>query len=235
MSEVMTKTEMDQRYHQLQLMYEALRHAVSHSINDPIRLTEVECDALLAKKDLPADIEHRVKVIQMSAKEVARCLTILKEFAYIRESHFTTVDLNKVFSIACDHLKDQLAATEAKITCDALPKVHGNQGQLIQLAEHLIQNAIQYNQKSRPEISIRSRTQGDMIEIAIQDNGVGINPLYQRLVFRAFQRLNQQQSFAGMGMGLAFSQKIVHEHGGQIWFESQEGKGSTFFFTLRRG
>jgi light-regulated signal transduction histidine kinase (bacteriophytochrome) len=64
------------------------------------------------------------------------------------------------------------------------------------------------------------------------DNGIGIDPQYQKQIFEVFKRLHTREEYPGSGIGLAVSQKIIQRHGGRIWVESEIGKGSTFYFTI---
>ena len=70
---------------------------------------------------------------------------------------------------------------------------------------------------------------------AVQDNGIGLNVEYADRIFQMFQRLNPREKYPGTGVGLAIVKKIIERHGGQIWVDSEEGRGSTFSFTLPRG
>src|SRR6185437_8583853 len=98
--------------------------------------------------------------------------------------------------------------------------------------ENLIENSIKFRGDRVPHIRIKAEADSNQWVIQIADNGIGINTKFSERVFLLFQRLHDREIYEGLGMGLTISRKIVERHGGRIWYESEPGKGTTFFFTL---
>jgi signal transduction histidine kinase len=113
-----------------------------------------------------------------------------------------------------------------------LPAVNGDEEKLMQVLINLISNAIKFS--SEGPITIHARTDQKEVVISIVDQGIGIDPADQGLVFEKFRQLGDPLTGKpkGSGLGLAISKEIVEHHGGRIWFESNPGKGSTFSFSL---
>jgi PAS domain S-box-containing protein len=146
------------------------------------------------------------------------------------------VDLNTIV----DNLKEfelaaQIDETGGIISIPhALPKVLAEESQMRQLFQNLIGNGLKYRKPDvKPVITISSvDTDNHMVQIDIQDNGIGISEEYHKQIFVMFKRLHSRSSFEGSGIGLAICKKIVNRHGGDIGVVSKPGKGSTFRFTL---
>jgi signal transduction histidine kinase len=119
---------------------------------------------------------------------------------------------------------------ELKIN-NKLPIVTGNEFRLQLLFQHLIKNAVQYNDKKLGLIEIGTiKTENNTI-FYIKDNGIGIDKKYQNKIFELFSKLENNNS--GSGIGLSIVNKIINLNDGKIWLESELGKGSTFYFTLK--
>lgn len=121
----------------------------------------------------------------------------------------------------------------ALVTIGQLPTVLGNFSQLTQLFQNLVGNGLKFSKQKQPEIRVDSEASGADWIFSVRDNGIGIDPQYRDRIFLIFQRLHKRDEYEGTGIGLAICRKVVEQHGGRIWVESEPGKGATFRFTLR--
>lgn len=149
-----------------------------------------------------------------------------------RGDPFETVSLDDVLTEVCDDLQVMIQESNAEITTEDLPRVEGDHGQLRQVFQNLLDNAIEYSGDDPPRIYIDAERDGDQWLVSVEDNGVGIDPEDTDRVFEVFQRLHARGEHAGTGIGLALVERIIERHGGDVWVESDPGQGSTFSFTL---
>jgi len=119
-----------------------------------------------------------------------------------------------------------------KADLDKMPIIRGYSSQLSQLFQNLIGNALKYQNELKPTIEINVQTEDDLHIFSIKDNGIGIEAEHHERIFDMFNRLHTRQEYEGTGIGLATCKKIVQRHGGDIWVESDYGKGSVFYFTI---
>ncbi|AFZ37200.1 multi-sensor signal transduction histidine kinase [Stanieria cyanosphaera PCC 7437] len=142
-------------------------------------------------------------------------------------------DCNLVLEQALANLRAAIDYNQAIINCENnLPTLIADFSQLVVLWQNLISNSIKYRSLQQPVIIINVQAQENYWQFSISDNGIGIEPQYQKRIFQIFQRLHTQEEYSGSGIGLAICQKIVERHGGRIWVESQLGRGATFYFTI---
>jgi light-regulated signal transduction histidine kinase (bacteriophytochrome) len=145
------------------------------------------------------------------------------------------VDLNQLIDEIKILFSNNITEKNAVITTTLLPVIHLYKAPLLQLFQNIISNALKY---SRPNgqvcIHIDAQQIGSSWQFAVSDNGIGISPVYFDKIFVIFQRLHNKDQYSGTGIGLAICKKIIDKMGGQIWVESVEGKGSTFYFTMTK-
>jgi chemotaxis family two-component system sensor kinase Cph1 len=143
-----------------------------------------------------------------------------------------TTDMEMVLSRVLDNLKVATAESGAVVTHDPLPRVEADSGQLAQLFQNLVSNAIKFHGQAPPRIHVGvSHANGEWL-FSVHDNGIGFDAKYADRIFMIFQRLHNRLAYPGTGIGLAICKKIVEHNGGRIWAESEPGQGSTFKFTL---
>jgi PAS domain S-box-containing protein len=133
---------------------------------------------------------------------------------------------------ALDNLGAAINNGVARITSDPLPTVIGDSSQLVQLFQNLLSNALRFRGDDPLEIHVGAQYSDGEWRFSVRDNGIGIEPQYFDKVFRIFQQFQAGSEDFGFGVRLAICKKIVERHGGRIWFTSEPGSGSTFFFTI---
>lgn len=150
----------------------------------------------------------------------------------MRGAAFEETDVEQALEACVRNLGVAIEESGAAVTHDPLPAVLGDEGQLVQVLQNLISNAIKFHGDEPPRIHVSARQDGTQQVFSVRDNGIGIEPQYAERVFVLFRRLHGRETYPGTGIGLAICKKIVERHGGRIWVESELGKGATFSFTL---
>jgi len=147
-------------------------------------------------------------------------------------SEFEKVDLEKVLDEVLMYHKLSIKENDAHVTREPLPTVNGDYSQMVQVFQNLVGNAIKYRDEEAPKIHISAKKEDDNWLFKVEDNGIGIDPKYFERVFLIFKRLHTNEEYSGTGIGLAITKRIIERHGGDIWVDSQLGKGSKFYFNL---
>ncbi len=211
----------------------------SHDLRAPLRTITGFLEMLAQKYRGKLDDKAR-GYIAFAVSGAERMNTLLHDlYVYSRigteAKQFAPVNLDAVLTAASNNLKRIIDENRAVIRSEALPRIEGDEMQLIQLFQNLVGNAIKFRKKeAAPTIRISVSGQQGMREwtVGIHDNGIGIDQAYYERIFRIFERLHRAEEYPGTGLGLALCKKIVDRHGGRMWVESKPGQGSSFYFTL---
>jgi len=132
-------------------------------------------------------------------------------------------------------LAPAVAETGAAVEVGELPTVRADAGQLRRVFQNLLSNAMKYTAPDvEPRVLVSCRDCDADWEIAVADNGIGIEPRNAERVFEMFARVHGGAEYRGTGLGLAISRRIVERHGGRLWVEANAGGGSVFRLTLPR-
>ncbi|UTB32577.1 MAG: ATP-binding protein [Methanobacterium sp. ERen5] len=145
---------------------------------------------------------------------------------------FQRVSIESVIQETLTNLKIPIEESNAIVTHDPLPHVYGDKNLLVQLFQNLISNSIKYKGTGTPQIHINAVKETENYVFSVKDNGIGISTKNLDSIFTIFHRLHSNDEFDGTGIGLSIVKKIVHEHGGEIWVESEPDVGTEFFFTI---
>lgn len=215
---------------------EQFAYVASHDLQEPLRMVS-SYTQLLAKRYKAKLDGDAIEFIEFAVDGVKRMQTLIKdllEFSRVgtRGKEFATVSSEAAVGLACRNLAAMIEDRGADVTLSALPVVMADQGQLVQLFQNLIGNAIKYCQAPQPQVHLSWQAEDGNCQFAVKDNGIGIAPEFAERIFVLFQRLHGKGEYDGTGIGLAVCKKIVERHGGRIWVESAAGQGSTFKFTL---
>lgn len=113
-----------------------------------------------------------------------------------------------------------------------LPQASFDQDKIMEVLVNLVGNAIKFTETGI--ITVRTERVDDAIRVAVSDTGIGIKKEHTKKLFQDFSQLatGKERKTGSTGLGLAISRKLIIHQGGQIWFDSEFGKGSTFYFTL---
>jgi len=215
---------------------ERFAYVASHDLQEPLRM--VSSFLQLLDKQYTAKLDDKAReYINFAVGGAERMKRLILDLlSYSRVStvteQFQPVDMNAVVQHVLQIFESRFEKEGITLTTDRLPVVKGNTSQLQQLFQNLVGNAIKYKSERPPLIEIGCLEEENRFVFFIKDNGIGINPKYFEKIFVVFQRLHPVNNYSGTGIGLAICKKIVECHQGEIWVESEEGKGSTFFFSM---
>lgn len=213
-------------------------YVASHDLQEPLRMVS-SFTQLLGKRysdKLDDDAREFINYAVDGANRMQRLINDLLEYSRVttKGKPLVKVDLSVPLGMAVSNLRNKIQESGAVILNDELPCVKGDEIQLMQLFQNLIDNAIKFSSKELPQILIKSRVKENIVIVSVQDNGIGIDQKYKDRIFVIFNRLHGSKDYPGTGIGLAICKRIVERHGGKIWFDSEPGKGTTFNFYLNK-
>ncbi len=215
---------------------EEFAYVASHDLREPLRKIRSFSELLL--EDYAAQIDDKGRcyfnyIIDGAERMDALVQSVLQYSRVGRQDQPPEkVDLNTVVQQIASDYSLLLEQKKGWIIYDLLPTVIIGKVEITQLLQNLIGNALKFHGEQPPHITVKAQRQGPHWQISVQDMGIGIAPEFRDRVFTMFARQHPRDQYPGTGIGLSICRKIVENYGGQIDFESEVGKGTTFFFTL---
>ncbi|MEY7847632.1 PAS domain S-box protein [Natrarchaeobius sp. A-rgal3] len=232
-------TERKARRQQLEESNERLEqfaYAASHDLQEPLRMISSYLRLIDRRYGdrLDEDGQEFLNYAVDGADRMTEMIEGLLEYSRVETQGdpLEPTDLEAVLEDVLQDLQFRIAECDAEITAEPLPTVRGDRGQLRQVVQNLLSNALEYSGDDPPQVRIRAERSGSEWVISVRDDGVGIESAETDRIFEVFQRLHSHEEHAGTGIGLALCQRIVERHGGRIWVDAEPGEGSTFSFTV---
>ncbi len=217
---------------------EQFTYVASHDLQEPL------LSLMGYSKLLEEEYEHKldeegklfVQFINKSAVRMRSLISGLMQYAQInKRENLVMTDLQFLLKEVQDDLSNKINTYNASITLENLPVVNCYPTYIRLLFQNLISNAIKFTKQGvQPEIHISYTEREKDWLFKIKDNGIGIDSKNSEQIFMIFKRLHSEQAYMGYGIGLAHCKKIIEIHNGEIWVESEVGKGSIFNFTISK-
>ncbi|MCT2591434.1 GAF domain-containing protein [Streptomyces sp. N2-109] len=223
---------------------DSFAHVAAHDLKEPLR--GISNAAAFVIEDAAAELDgttvRRLLTVRRLVGRMDGLLDSLLHFARLGRGglHRVRVPLDRVLDSALEVAGERLAEARVRVVRGDLPEVYADEYRLYEVLVNLLVNAAKYagDQGDRTvEIlvdTLRPPAGGALRQtVVVRDNGIGIPAEHQDEVFELFRRLHgQDERGGGTGVGLAIVKRIVERHGGELWLESEPGRGTSFYFTL---
>lgn len=218
---------------------ERFAYVASHDLQEPLRMVSSYTQLLGARYrgKLDDDADEFLGYASEGAERMKHLIDDLLVYSRVgaRREEPREVSMDRVLDRSLSDLRARIAETGALVDRHPLPPVLGNEGELVQLVENLVGNAIKFHGDLAPRIKVYAEEVAGEVRYTVEDRGIGILPPNQERIFEPFVRLHSREEYPGTGIGLAICKKVVEGLGGRIWVESagEPGGSTRFVFTLR--
>ncbi len=234
------KNKMLEKYIDSNIQLTQFAHIASHDLKSPLRT--VSSFVGLAKnsaKDRLTDKENEYMDMSLDAtKDMFHLVEDLLSYSKVNalDLQLEKIDIKTLLDEALSHLTYSINETNAAVKVDCKNKyIHADKMKLRQVIENLLSNALKFMPKGvTPLIQIQCEERENDLLFKVSDNGIGIDEKFSSQVFEPFKQLNSKDDYSGTGLGLALCREIIEKHHGNIWIESEIGKGTDIFFTIKK-
>jgi PAS domain S-box-containing protein len=221
---------------------EQFAYVASHDLQEPLRMVASYTQLLARRYEGQLD-EKADRYIHFAVDGAQRMQGLINDLLALSRvgtqgKPFAPVDTGAVMQRVLRWLGGALEESGGEVVVGPLPTVTGDAGQLEQLFQNLVANALKFRRPGvAPRVEVTAERRGDAHGggewlFAVRDNGIGFEQQFAEQIFVVFQRLHTRAEYPGTGVGLAIVKKIVERHGGRIWAEGAPEQGATFLFTI---
>ncbi len=216
---------------------ESFSYTISHDLRAPLRSINGFSDILLEEYAGQLDDEGKrlMNIVKQSAVTMGNLIDDILDFSRLGRKSLqkTDIDMNMLVESICAEEVGNYGEEKCNVNITELPNAKGDISLIKQVVTNLVSNAFKYSSHNELiKIDIDSYKKDKKNVYSFRDNGTGFKMEYHDKMFGVFQRLHSTKEFEGTGVGLAIVKRIINKHGGDVWAESEPGKGSTFFFSL---
>ncbi len=237
--------ELDKKNKQLKhyihsnLELESFAYVASHDLKTPLRSIGSFTQLLDRRYShlFDDDAKDYMDFIMTNVKSMSSLIQDLLSYSRVNTKELDVEDINLNILVAdLIEIHNIPEHQDVEFLVDELPMtIMGNRTKLKQIFQNLVSNAIKFKTKTDiPKIEINYQDNGEYHQFEVRDNGIGIEDEFKEKIFLVFQRLHTKVEYEGSGIGLAICKKIVEQHQGEIWVESEFGKGSSFIFSIKK-
>lgn len=230
--------DLAKKLEQLQSL-DSFNYSISHDLMSPLNSITGLTGLLqtMYPEKFDKEVLEIVNHIMGSVDRMSRLIKDLLSFSRQANAEISKADVSmkQMVSEVMEEISLTMPVADTEIVIQELPDAYCDNSMLKQVWLNLISNAIKYSQKKpQPKIEIGGITHhnGELMYF-VKDNGAGFNMAHYNKLFSIFQRLHSDNEFNGTGIGLAVVKRIIERHDGRIWAQSEVGKGSEFYFTLK--
>lgn len=211
---------------------------VSHDLQEPIRT--IKSFLQLIENNINNPDRERLKTYigksLHAANKMKELILNLLHYSQLSKGALEEApcQVDTLFSHAIQNLKSSIDVSNAQIIVHSeIKTIFCDPVQIVQLIQNLLSNALKFTEGKNPLIELSCFEENGIARFAVKDNGIGIEKENIQKIFDIFRRLDTGKEYPGTGIGLAICKKIVDRHNGKIWIESEPGKGTTFYFTIK--
>jgi signal transduction histidine kinase len=209
-------------------------YIASHDLQEPLRMVSSYMTLLEDeyREDLDEEAQEYIDYAVDGSERMQDMVDGLLEYSRVRTQgeEFTKTDANEILEEVCQNLELRIEESGATVESEELPTVDADRNQLGQVFQNLIENAIDHVEE--PTIHVGTDRRENDVVFSVSDDGPGIPENQQEKIFNLFKRGSREGD--GTGMGLAICDRIVSRHNGEMWVESTDGEGTTFYFSIPR-
>ena len=240
MSDITEKKRTEEEIRKKNEELESFVYVVSHDLKAPLISLQGFSSVLLKdyQEKLGEEGRRYLERIKANVRRMEILISDLLALSRIGRvvNPFKDVSSLEIVKRVCSTLNPQLEKNRIEVSIgDDLPTVYCDEDRLYQVLQNLLGNAIKFiGDAENPKIEIGYEEKDEFHQFYVRDNGIGIDPKYRRKIFEIFCRLKEIEDEEGTGIGLVIVERIISNHGGKVWVESEKDKGATFYFTLSK-